>query len=104
METSVACQPSTLAGLDRVEDAKKSGFWEKAYTNTNKLMEEMPADLEAALRKNEVAWNNFQAFANSYRNNYIGWLNSAKTEPTRLKRIGIIVERSAINKKPGMDL
>ncbi len=94
----------TAAGLARMEEAKKNGFWEKAYSNTNRVIEEMPPDLEAALREDEAAWTNFQGFANSYRNGYIGWVNDAKTEPTRMKRIGVVVERSAINKKPGIDL
>ncbi|MFC2070232.1 YdeI/OmpD-associated family protein, partial [Chloroflexota bacterium] len=46
--------------------------------------------------------DNFYGFANSYRNNYIGWINNAKTVATRKKRIGEVVRRSYLNQKPGM--
>lgn len=90
----------TAAGLAKIEEAKANGLWDAAYTN--KKREGMPSDLKKALKENEQAWSNFQNFANSYRNMYIGWINSAKTEETRSKRIGEVVRRSIINKKPGM--
>lgn len=76
----------------------------KGQPNTNKIIEEMPPYLEEALGEDGTTWTNFQGFANSYRNTYIGWVNDAKTAATRLKRIGVVVEGSAINKKPGIDL
>jgi hypothetical protein len=33
---------------------------------------------------------------------YIGWVTGARTEETRKKRIAEVVERSILNKKPGM--
>src|SRR3990170_6620341 len=75
----------TKAGIAATEKAKASGSWENAYTN--KIKDAIPSDLEEALRKNEQAWSNFQNFANSYRNMYIGWVSSAKTEEMRKKRI-----------------
>lgn len=53
--------------------------------------------------ENSKAWNNFKGFANSYRNMYIGWVNTAKTEETRKKRITEVVKLSALNIKPGME-
>ena len=50
---------------------------------------------------NKTAWNNFQHFANSYRNMYIGWVKSAKTEKTRKNRISAVVKRSFDNTKLG---
>ena len=61
----------------------------------------MPPDLEAALLEDKQAWTNFHNFANSYRNNYIHWINGAKRTETREKRISVVVERSRLNKKPG---
>jgi uncharacterized protein YdeI (YjbR/CyaY-like superfamily) len=87
----------TAAGLAKIEEAKKSGFWDSAYTNRTK--EVIPSDLKEALMKDKKAWDNFQNFANSYRNMYIGWVNSAKTDETRMKRIKKIVEQSLFNKK-----
>lgn len=89
------------AGLDRIEEARQNGLWDAAYTN--KTREEMPADLEAALAENTKAHANFTAFANSYRNTYIGWVNSAKTAATRQRRITEVVRRAELNRKPGID-
>ena len=60
-------------------------------------------DLKEALSGNKAAWENFQKFANSYRNMYIGWVNDAKTDTTRKRRISEVVKRSVINKKPGIE-
>lgn len=87
----------TLAGFSTIKEAKKSGMWQKAYTNIRK--ERMPTDLKKALMSNKKAWGNFNKFANSYRNMYIGWIKSSKTEPTRKKRIDEVVKLSALNKK-----
>ena len=89
------------AGLDKITQAKKSGYWDKAYTNLVK--DHLPSDLKKALMKKDKAWENFQEFANSYRNTYIGWVNNAKTLETRKKRITEVVKRSLENKKPGID-
>jgi uncharacterized protein YdeI (YjbR/CyaY-like superfamily) len=96
-EQLMASGKMTPAGLARVEEAKMNGTWEKAYTQKKK--DEIPADLEAALSQNQIALSNFSKFANSYRNMYILWVNSAKTEATRKKRISEVVERSKLNKK-----
>ena len=87
----------TEAGLAKIEEAKRNGLWDRAYTNKTK--EPLPLDLKKALMKEEKAWNNFQGFANTYRNMYIGWINSAKTTETRVKRIRKVVEQSFLNKK-----
>jgi uncharacterized protein YdeI (YjbR/CyaY-like superfamily) len=87
----------TEAGLVAIEKAKASGSWENAYTN--KVKDALPPDLEEALRKNVHAWSNFQGFANSYRNMYIGWVNNAKTDETRRKRIQKVVESASKNTK-----
>jgi uncharacterized protein YdeI (YjbR/CyaY-like superfamily) len=91
----------TAAGLARIEEAKKSGLWDAAYTNKKK--ERMPSDLKAALVQDKIAWENFRKFANSYRNMYIGWVKGAKTEETRKRRIKEVVARSLKNKKPGIE-
>jgi uncharacterized protein YdeI (YjbR/CyaY-like superfamily) len=89
------------AGLEKIEEAKKHGLWDTAYTN--KVKERIPLDLKKALLADNTAWDNFQHFANSYRNMYCGWVKSAKTNETRKRRIAQVVERSRNNKKPGME-
>ena len=100
-EQMISLGKMTQAGLYKIEEAKRQGFWNSAYTN--KVKEKMPSDLKNALMKNRIAWNNFQKFANSYRNMYIGWIKNAKTEKTRKRRIGEVVQRSLNNKKPGIE-
>jgi len=87
----------TNAGLIKIEEAKKIGSWNNAYTN--KKRERIPIDLKKALMEDKRAWDNFQNFANSYRNMYVGWIKGAKAVETRKKRIGKVVKQSLLNKK-----
>lgn len=89
------------AGIEKINEAKKKGYWDNAYTNLVK--DQLPSDLKKALIANKIAWNNFQGFANSYRNTYIGWVKNAKTLETRKRRIAEVLKRSLENKKPGID-
>ena len=100
-ELLVAQGKMTAAGLARIEEAKRNGYWHAAYTN--KIRDEIPPDLKKALMENSKAWNNFESFANSYQNMYVGWVSSAKTDETRKKRIMEVVKRSALNKKAGIE-
>lgn len=53
---------------------------------------EVPTALAAALKKNKMAEKQFRDFSYSHRKEYIEWINEAKTEPTRNKRIAQAVE------------
>lgn len=90
----------TKSGLIKIEEAKKNGMWEAAYTSKRKLP--IPQDLKNALMKNKKAWDNFNKFANTYQNMYIGWVTGAKREETRKRRIKEIVKLVEQNKKPGI--
>ena len=92
----------TDAGLAEIEKARLNGRWEAAYTS--KEMPMMPDDLLDALKPNKVAHDNFLAFPNSARFMYIGWVNDAKRDATRTRRIKRVVRRSEENKKPGIDM
>jgi uncharacterized protein YdeI (YjbR/CyaY-like superfamily) len=61
-----------------------------------------PEDLLEALKKNESAFRNFNNFSLSNKRLYIFWLNSAKKEETRQRRISKIVWFSEKNRPPGM--
>lgn len=52
---------------------------------------EMPEDLELCLMEERHCIDNFLKLPKSHQNYYINWLNSAKTEPTRTKRLTQIV-------------
>ncbi len=99
-ESLIEAGRMTPAGLAKIEEARQNGLWDTAYTSLEK--EEVPADLKAALVQDKTADVNFNSFANSYRNSYIGWINAAKTGQTRRRRIDEVVKRSRLNKKPGM--
>jgi uncharacterized protein YdeI (YjbR/CyaY-like superfamily) len=97
VERLIASGQMTQAGLAKVEEAKKSGHWEGAYTNLT--FETLPSDFKEALLKEPQAWENFNKFANSCRNMYFFWVIQAKTAETRQKRIQKVVEQSLNNKK-----
>ncbi len=87
----------TARGMARVEDAKRSGNWDKAYRPS--APPRIPKDLKDALTQDELAWGNFQALAKTYRHAYIHWVASAKREETRRKRIREVVKRVRRNVK-----
>ncbi len=53
---------------------------------------EVPEDLANALAKNKKAKQVFEKFAPSHRKEYIMWINEAKREETRIKRIETTIE------------
>jgi len=52
---------------------------------------EMPADLELCLLEEKHCMENFMQLPKSHQNYYINWLNTAKTDQTRTKRLTQIV-------------
>jgi uncharacterized protein YdeI (YjbR/CyaY-like superfamily) len=52
----------------------------------------VPADLTAALKKNNKARTVFAAFAPSKQRDYVEWITEAKTDATRSKRLTTAVE------------
>ncbi len=56
---------------------------------------EMPEDLELCLAQEDGLLSTFLAQPKSHRNYFINWLNTAKTEPTRTKRLILIVNAMA---------
>lgn len=61
----------------------------------------MPAQLKWAFAKNKPAKRNFDAFSESVRRNILAWIDSAKREETRTKRIQETASLAAENKKAG---
>ena len=87
------------AGHKAIEEAKRNGRWDRAYTS--KVAPEVPEDLMAALRGNPSAKKNFDAFSNSAKLMYVYWVESAKRDETRARRIAEVVDKAAQNIKPG---
>lgn len=76
------------SGLEIIEVGKKNGSWTALDDVENGVI---PDDLQAEFDKNKTAFDNYQNFAPSYRKSYLYWLNQAKREATRLKRITEII-------------
>jgi len=77
------------SGLDIINDAKQNGSW-TALDNVENLI--IPEDLQLAFSENLKAFENYQNFARGYRKSYLYWLNQAKRDATRNKRIISIIE------------
>ena len=89
----------TDAGLVKIKEAKKSGWWQKAYT-TSRSDYEMSDAMRNILMSDNVVWTNFQNFGKSAQNTYIFWVNYAKREETKQKRIKLVLERAKKNMSP----
>jgi uncharacterized protein YdeI (YjbR/CyaY-like superfamily) len=59
----------------------------------------VPADLAAALRDNPAARETFERFPPSHRREYVEWLEEAKREETRKKRLAQAIEWLAEGKQ-----
>ena len=90
----------TDAGLVKIKEAKKSGWWQNAYTTQDNYI--MSAEMKKVLMSDKEAWKNFQNFGKSYQNTYIFWVNYAKREETKKKRIQLVLERAKKNIPPGL--
>ena len=88
------------AGLELVNEAKKRGEWNRASQPKREFS--IPEYIRKVLRSNEKASGNFRKLAPSYRRQYVGWVDSAKKEDTRKKRLAEIIRVLESNEKLGM--
>jgi len=58
-----------------------------------------PAYIVSAFKKNARAWKTFQEMAPSHRRNYVAWIDSAKRDDTKERRIREAVGLLAAGKK-----
>jgi len=84
------------SGLIKINNAKQNGSWYELDDVENGII---PKDLQCEFNNNTLAFENFKNFAPSYRKNYLYWLNQAKRETTRKKRIAEIIQLCANNIK-----
>ena len=47
----------------------------------------VPRYIQSALKKQPAAWQHFEGLAPSHRRRYIGWIDSAKREETKARRL-----------------
>jgi uncharacterized protein YdeI (YjbR/CyaY-like superfamily) len=90
----------TPAGLAKVEIAKESGRWFRTHATKKELV--VPLYFEEALAGNKKAVDNFNRLAPSYKRNAVAWIESAKREETRERRVAEFIELLEQNKKLGM--
>ncbi|NND79307.1 MAG: hypothetical protein HKN53_05360 [Maribacter sp.] len=84
------------SGMKKIAAAKRDGSWTLLDDVENGVI---PADLNKSFKKNSMAFKNFQNFTLSQRKSYLYWLNQAKREETRQKRINEIISLCAENIK-----
>lgn len=86
----------TIAGLQKIEAAKKDGSW-FALDKVDAL--EMPPALKQAFAKNKTALKNFEAFPASVKKAIYQWMQSAKTDVTLNKRVTETVTLATQNRR-----
>ncbi|MBQ4822749.1 YdeI/OmpD-associated family protein [Aquimarina sp. MMG016] len=84
------------SGLNSIEIAKENGSWTALDDVENGVI---PDDLQKAFNRNPKAFENYQNFAPGYRKSYLYWLNQAKRQETRDKRIKEIIKYCKANEK-----
>jgi uncharacterized protein YdeI (YjbR/CyaY-like superfamily) len=62
----------------------------------------LPSYMEEALKANPRAWKHFEQLAPSYRRMYIGWIDSAKRDETKQRRLREALSLLAAGKKLGL--
>ncbi len=76
------------SGQASIDKAKEDGSWTLLDDVENGVI---PPDLQKVFNRNKKALTNFQNFTKGQRKSYLYWLNQAKRDETRQKRIKEIV-------------
>jgi uncharacterized protein YdeI (YjbR/CyaY-like superfamily) len=84
------------AGLEKIEEAKKNGNWDNAYSTSRP--QPIPPELVAAMTANLPLQQAFNSLSPSMKYQYIFWINQAKTGTTRARRIEKVIELSTQTK------
>ncbi len=84
------------SGLAAITIAKKNGSW-TALDAVEKGV--IPQDLQLAFNGNTLAFKNYKKFTKGQQKGYLYWLNQAKRQATREKRIIEIIRLSQANVK-----
>jgi uncharacterized protein YdeI (YjbR/CyaY-like superfamily) len=65
-------------------------------------LSEVPSYIQEAFGNSPAAWNFFESLAPSYRRMYIGWIDSAKQQRTKTRRLEEAVGLLSAGKKLGL--
>jgi uncharacterized protein YdeI (YjbR/CyaY-like superfamily) len=77
------------SGHNSIKIAKENGSWTELDAVEKGII---PENLQIAFNENKNAYTNYLNFAPSYRKSYLYWLNQAKRETTKQKRIAEIIK------------
>ena len=83
-------------GYKMIDLAKSTGTWTAMDDVENGVI---PPELQKAFDANPIAFENYNNFSRGYRKSYLSWLNSAKREATKEKRIAEIIKLCEANIK-----
>ncbi|APX99791.1 YdeI/OmpD-associated family protein [Lacinutrix venerupis] len=83
-------------GIDSIEIAKQNGSWTALDAVEKGIIPEL---LQTAFNANPKAFKNYNNFAPSYRKQYLYWVNQAKREITKQKRVYEIIKLCEANIK-----
>ena len=64
------------------------------------MRQQLPPELEARIRANPAAWAYWRAQRAGYRKGAAFWVQSAKQEATRERRLGTLIDESAAGRMP----
>lgn len=92
VERMIAAGLMTSAGLAKIEAAKADGSWDKLNSVDTLIA---PTDLAHAFRRHEGSKAQWDAFPPSVRRGILEWLDAARTEVTREKRLEEIASLAA---------
>ncbi|QLG43985.1 YdeI/OmpD-associated family protein [Costertonia aggregata] len=84
------------SGLASIKIAKENGSWVALDDVENGVV---PEDLQKAFDKHTKALKNYNSFTRGQRKSYLYWLNQAKRDETRRKRIAEIIRLCEANIK-----
>ena len=76
-------------GFKIIEHAKKTGTW-YAMDGPDKGI--LPPELQEAFKVNKKAFQFYNSLTPGYQKSHLRWLATAKTTPTVLKRVSIIID------------
>ena len=92
VEKLIAEGKMTNAGFLKISEAKETGEWDAAIQREQ--IDEIPEGLLQALKERKGALEAYKTFKNSRKKQLIYWLQSAKREETKDRRIQKIVNEA----------
>jgi len=100
VERLIADGLMTAAGLQKIRAAKESGSWSRLDSVDIRI--ETPRDLKRALSQHETARKRYKELPPSRKKQFLWWIQSAKRDETREKRIKETIRMLTEGKSLGM--